>query len=53
LGRGVIVGAPTGDDGDLMAAFDEVSRDFGEVLARGHDVGMEGLVDQEELHLPT
>jgi len=46
----LIVGAPAGDYGYLVAALDEAQGHVGQVLPGCHDVRVKGLVQEEEGH---
>ncbi len=43
----VVGGAAAGDDRDLVTAPDQFQGDFPEVLARGHNVRVKGLVQKQ------
>jgi len=48
---GLIVSPPASNDRDLMAALRQAQRQVSQVLRRGDDVRVEGLVEKQNLQL--
>src|SRR5581483_3992307 len=52
--RGGVIASPAGaQDGDLVAALDQSQSHVGQVLRRGHDVGIKALVEEEDFQRST
>src|ERR1035438_772519 len=47
----IIISLPSRDHRDRMSPLHQFRRQLAQVLARSHDVGIKGLIEQENFHL--